>query len=330
MTEILQAVEGYLQRAKRSGPEDIMAICPFHRKADGSEERTGSFAMNIYNGLWYCHSCHAAGNLYTFFRDVGIPRADIQFRYKYLLEEAERHVPKQASPQEPTQAADEPLDESILGLFDYCPEALLAEGYPMELLRSFDVGFDEKHQRITFPVRDLYGKLMAISGRTIIDARPRYKFYDWEYKDFGLKERRLEKRALLYNGHKVRIQLSFETNAAERYVVVTEGFKSTMRVAQAGIKNVVGVLGSDLADEQQWMLERFGCPLLLMYDNNKAGRRGQIKAANRLIKARPNIFVVEYSGSQPSEVLLDDIRAAIQQAIPATVWFIREAATRYS
>ena len=42
----------YLSGVKPSGNENLMAICPFHRKADGSFERHGSFAMNTTTGLW--------------------------------------------------------------------------------------------------------------------------------------------------------------------------------------------------------------------------------------------------------------------------------------
>ena len=58
---ILELARTRLQKVKKSGPENIMAICPFHRKSDGSEEHNGSFSMNKYNGLWYCHSCRCIG-----------------------------------------------------------------------------------------------------------------------------------------------------------------------------------------------------------------------------------------------------------------------------
>lgn len=327
MTEDLrQAAQQYLKKVRPTGNENVMAICPFHRKADGSEEKGASFAMNIYNGLWFCHSCHARGNLYTFLRDIGLSRADIEFRYKALIEEAEHHAPQRADPLHPIEPTKELLDESFLGLFDFCPQLLLDEGYPEELLRKFSVGFDEKHQRITFPLRDLRGRLCGISGRSVDGKEPRYKVYDKEYLAFGLPERKTEKRALVWNMHDVLIQLDFEKDPGARFVVVVEGFKAVMRVAQSGISGVVGLLGSHMAQEQQWALEGLGCPVLLMLDNNPAGRKGQHDAAMRLLKTVQRLHVVEYAGDQPSDLSTQDIVTAVSTAPTINTWLLKQHA----
>ena len=328
---ILQVAQSHLRKVKRSGNEDVMAICPFHSKADGSEEKNPSFAMNIYSGLWYCHSCHSRGNLYSFLRNIGLPRADIDFYYKGVLEEAEQYAPKRPDPLDPVQATKEPLEESLLGLFDFCPQLLLDEGYPEELLRQFDVGYDERHQRITFPLRDTKGVLVGLSGRAVNGAFPRYQVYDKEYLDFGLPERKTEKRALLWNAHKVLIQHAFQTDPSEKYVVVTEGFKAVMRVAQAGITNVVGLLGSYMSNEQQWILERLADgPIFMMLDNNEAGRSGQLDATKRLVKTVPRVWVVDYDAPQPSELHPTAIPTALLAAKPALTWLNQQAATAHT
>jgi DNA primase len=325
MTAILDIAHEHLRRVKPTGATDIMAICPFHRKADGSEEKGASFSMNVYSGLWYCHSCHCRGNLFTFLRDIGVPRADIEFRFKDALEAAKQYAPAPADPLNPIQPVKgEPLDESFLGLFDFCPQLLLDEGFSQDILRKFDVGFDEKHMRITFPLRDLRGQLIGISGRSLIGAVPRYKVYDWEYTDFGLPVRKTEKRAILWNAHTILPAFAFEPDPGARYVVVTEGFKSTMRVAQAGIPNVVGLLGSYMTEEQRWVLERLGCPILLMLDNNDAGRRGQRDAGCRLTKSVPRLHVIHYDADQPSDLPLPAISAAILSAEPFLSWHLRQ------
>jgi DNA primase len=319
---ILQIAQQHLRKVKRTGNENVMGLCPFHRKADGSEERDPSFAINIFSGLWYCHSCHLRGNLYTFLRDVGIPRASIDFYYKSAIEDAERYAPPRPDPLHPIEPTKEPLAESLLGLFDMCPQLLLDEGFDETLLRQFDVGFDEAHMRITFPLRNVQGKLVGISGRTVVDATPRYKVYDKEYLDFGLPSRETQKRALLWNAHNVITQLAFETDPGERYVVVTEGFKSTMRVVQGGVGNAVGLLGSYMSTEQHWLLERLGCPILLMFDNNEAGRSGQLDAALRLVKTVPRLFIVEYNAGQPSDLSTSAIPHALLGAQPFATWFV--------
>lgn len=321
MTSILDIAREHLRRVKPSGNEDVMAICPFHSKADGTEEKHPSFSMNVYSGLWYCHSCHARGNLYTFLRDVGIPRAEIQFRYQGVLDEAEKYAPPKPNVHDPIAPTKETLDESFLGLFDFCPQKLVDEGFPPELLRRFDVGFDEKHMRITFPLRDKEGKLIGISGRSVLEnAKPRYKVYDWEYRDFGLAERKTDKRAVLWNIHSVHTQFAFETDPGQRYIVVAEGFKAVMRIVQGGAPNTVGLLGSYMSLEQEWMLTRLECPILLMLDNNQAGRLGQRDAAERLLKKTSRVWIVDYDGDQPSDLDPSLIQPALLRAQPYAVW----------
>ncbi len=328
---ILEIAQNHLRKVKKSGNEDIMAICPFHRKMDGTEEKNPSFAMNVFSGLWYCHSCHARGNLYSFLRDVGLPRGEIELLYKSVIEEAEKYAPKKYDPLNFTEPTTDVLPESFLGLFDQCPVQLLDEGYPEELLRKFDVGYDTVHRRITFPLRDWRGRLVGISGRaTQEDQVPRYKVYDWEYKDFGMPERATQKRALLWNIHRVTPQLLFSPNPADRYVVLSEGFKSVMRITQAGISNVVGALGSYLSREQQQLLENMGCPVILMFDNNYAGQTGQRDAGLRLVKTVHSLFVATYQGDQPSELQLPAITDAIVGAQPLQRWLIQQSTVQQS
>lgn len=323
---ILDIAHDNLRRVKPTGNDDIMAICPFHSKAGGQDEKNPSFSMNIYSGLWYCHSCHCRGNLYTFLRDLGMPRGEIELRFRGALDEAQKYAPPKPDPLTPLEPVKgEPLEESFLGLFDFCPQQLIDEGFTQDILQKFDVGFDEKHMRITFPLRDLRGRLVGISGRSVNGAEPRYKVYDWEYQDFGLPVRKTEKRALLYNAHSILPQFAFEHDPGSRYVVVVEGFKACLRVAQAGIHNVVALLGSFMAEEQRWVLERLGCPVLLMLDNNDAGRRGQLDAGKRLVKSIPRLYVVDYSTPQPSDLHLQAIPDALLGAQPFLSWYLQQS-----
>lgn len=326
MSAVLAAVQVHLHKAKSSGPENLMAVCPFHRKADGSEERDPSFAININSGLWYCHSCHARGNLFTFLRDVGVPRGEIEVFYKEALDDASRHMPPLSAPLEPREAVKEPLPERILGLFDYCPKNLLDEGYPEDLLRAFDIGFDKVHLRITFPLRDYTGRLVGINGRTVVNAHPRYKIYsERDFVELGIEPRLApERRSLLWNVHSVLIARGF-VPPSERFCVITEGHKATMRVRQAGISNVVGLLGSGITREQAWLLQKLGCPLYLMLDNNEPGRRGTVRAGAAL-KGCPWLYVMEYDGPQPSEIPLEAIVDSFFSATRYFNWHDKHAA----
>jgi DNA primase len=323
MTAVLDIAKGYLKKVKPSGNENVMAICPFHRKPDGSEERDGSFAMNVNSGLWFCHSCKSQGNFYTFLRTLGISHLEINAQFKYAIDEAAEHIPTAANPLRPVPPVDpnvEPLQEGFLGLFNYYPQLMADEGYPSELCQQFGVGFDELHQRVTFPLRDLAGRLVGISGRTVVGAKPRYKVYDKEYLDFGLAERATQKRVLIWNAHEALVALA-TTPRDQRILVVVEGFKGCMRVAQAGISSVVSLIGSHLAKEQQWFLEKTEASIYMMWDNNEAGRTGCLKAAENLLGHVAKLYFVEYDAPQPSDLTPEEVVAAVAAAKPFTVWF---------
>jgi DNA primase len=322
MSESLkQLLSPYLEKSKPSGNENVLAICPFHRKPDGSKERNPSFSMNVYNGLWHCFSCHAGGNLYTFLRDVGVSRHEIDRDYKDHIEQARSRGPKTveyAELEEPTD--DPPLPESFLGLFDYCPTVLTDDGFPPELLRSFDVGFDLKHLRITFPLRDHEGRLVGISGRALEDINPRYKVYDTEYLDFGMPKRHLKKGALIWNLHAVLARWSFIAHK-DRYLIVTEGYKATMRVVQAGLPNTGALMGSSVTHQQKRLLSRLGCPIYLMFDNDIPGREGQASVGRKLCNSSL-LRVMSYDAQQPSDLSLQEIQEAFNQATPFAQWYV--------
>lgn len=322
--DIMGVAQQYLSNIRRSGSENIMAICPFHRRSDGSEEQHPSFAMSLTNGLYFCHSCEERGNLYTFLKHMGVPRTLVNERFGLVLDAAKKRLPPKPNPLDPKVISLNPLPEGLLGAFDYCPNALLDAGFTESTLRAFDVGFDMQHYRITFPLRDLKGQLIGISGRTVIDAWPRYKVYTEEYPVWGLPARpELEKRAILWNSHAVYPSCYFGQLS---YVVIVEGFKACMWLWQAGIMNVVALLGTYLSWEHRWMLERMGAQVYLFLDNNEPGRIGTYEAGKKLCKSLP-VRVMRYptrlrgvEEAQPDSLSIEELREASTTSIDYYNW----------
>ncbi len=327
MNSVESVARSFLKRAQNAGSEELKAICPFHRKPDGSEEHNPSFYINRNSGLWLCHACHTHGNFYAFLRSAGVAHLQIISDYKYVLDEARHHSPTQPDSMIPLEPTRELLDEGLLGLFDYYPHLMAEEGFPAELCRSFDVGFDVKHMRITYALRNTMGQLVGISGRTIIDAVPRYKIYDEEYLDFGLPKRKTEKRALLWNAHNALVAINAERNPYARKLVVVEGFKGCMRVAQSGISAVVALIGSYMSTEQLNLIAKHAPSIYMMWDNNPAGRHGCLEAVPRLMASTTALRFVEYDAPQPSDLTPEEVRTAIEAAPLFQTWYARRVAT---
>ena len=45
------------------GDTEVGGRCPVHHLTVGKEDRSPSWSMNLYSGLWICYSCGAKGNL---------------------------------------------------------------------------------------------------------------------------------------------------------------------------------------------------------------------------------------------------------------------------
>lgn len=319
--EMLALAATYLNRIKRSGPENIMAACPFHRRTDGREELNPSFAFSLTSGLWFCHSCKAKGNLRSFLKNFGIQRDDLGGHYANLLERVDRSSTNSRPAYLVIDLEEEPLSESILGLFEGCPLALLDEGFQEDVLRFFDVGFDERNMRITFPLRDFLGRLVGISGRAVGEGTPRYKIYDFsEYEVWGLPPRKTKKYGILWNIDKV-YPVAFFDKTPE--VVIVEGFKACMWVHQAGIPNVVALLGSHLTREQRIMLERIGGTFYIFTDNDEAGSNARKEVAKILAKTC-DVKVVIYDEKQPTDLTEETVREVLLSAVPYTTYLLEQ------
>lgn len=327
--EVLRLVEKHLQGVRPSGSENVMALCPYH------DDKTASFAMNTLNGVYFCHACHAKGNLYTFLRDMGTPRILLEENYKELLEEARKAIPGIPKSSDPGVYTLEPIPEEVLGYFDgYTIPSLLEKGFQEETLRRFDVGYDKWHQRITYPIRDIKGCLVGINGRTIHPGlKPRYKIYDREYAQWGLPVRTepWERRKVLYNAHNVLTALDVH-RPRDSYIVVVEGYKACMWVWQSGIRNVVAVMGSYFSWEHRWIVEKFTGRIFLFLDNNDAGIGGTEAAGGQIRDCKSSIdpFVMEYperlandEDAQPDSLTPGELWNQFSDAIPFESWLMK-------
>lgn len=311
-TEKVKAtINKHLKQVRKAGPNNIVALCPFH------DDSSPSFAMNVHNGLYICYACGEKGSFRTFLTKLGMTPEQIRHHYGKTLEELKRNAPPPPDPSKPGVVVEENrhIPEDLLGLFHKCPEALLEEGFEEATLRDFGVGFDDKHNRITYPLRDLKGNLVGISGRAMNeDASSRYKVYKEEYKTWELPPYETDKSLLLWNAHRVYPE-ALKPGRPQPLVIV-EGFKGCMWVAQAGYTNVVALMTKTMSWAQSWILKRMGGPFILFLDNDDAGIDGTIAVSKELIKISPDVRIVEYEFPQPTDVPIEEVYGLVQVATP--------------
>jgi len=304
---------GYREHDSPKGRQ-LQARCPFH--SDGREKRP-SFYWNVDNGLFFCHSCKARGSLPDFLRLVGINKEEA----RRMLDEM-NYTPAMKVLQSPFQRirgrnplADNPiLPESTLGLFDRTPIRLLECGFSEEILAEYDVGYDLFNQRITFPLRDVYGRLIGISGRADADGIfPRYKIYDKEEWEHVYPGYQLEKGNTLWNAHRLWAQhvSCYDTQTAEPVVILVEGFKAALHLLQLGYKNVVALMGSYISQVQRYILSNIGGIVVIFLDFDDAGRKGGLKILRELRKNSSVVpLLVKYPKGTPDKTQPDSLSSA--------------------
>ncbi len=308
--EVFAAVRDHLRGVRRSGPDQIMAFCPFHENF-----RTPAFSMSLSRGVFFCFSCQAKGTLETFLRNVGASTGG----YEVLFDELGKLKPEAHDPNRPRIHLNEPIPEAIMGLFEDIPVDLEQEGFTDETLRYFEVGVDYQHNRIVYPIRDHDGQLVGLSGRSPDTYSPmgKYKIYDKEFEDFGLPPRPpLNKKSLLWNYNRVFPGAFYRAQAR---IILVEGFKGVMWLHQHGFPETIAAMGSFLSDEQLWLLEHLGASVYLMFDNDQAGRRATEFAGRRLSRSLQT-YVVEYPEEykQPTDLPAEVLREVVQNA---SSWF---------
>jgi hypothetical protein len=316
----------YLRFVKPSGPHNMGGPCPFHK--DGQERRP-SFYMNTLNGMFYCHTCHASGNFQTFLRMVGVRRSHIDMIMEGTEFETRASIDRKRNREDFTRVK-ESLPESLLGVFDFAPVSLLRAGFAKKLLRELDVGFDKRTNRITFPIRDLYGNLAGISGRTVMGEFPRYKVYgeadlvDTSPDDDTAKDRyrgyAIKSHNYLWNMHRIYPSV-FMGKDLPRLVVV-EGYKACMWLLQHGI-DAVALQGSRMTWAQERILLRLATTIVLLLDNDKAGILGTYDTSKRLRSMGARVLCCTYPDEytqQPDDMDEEELAFTVENALTPRDW----------
>lgn len=311
-----------LRFVKPSGNDNLGGPCPFHK---GGMEKNPSFFVNIHTGVFFCHTCGEKGTFVQLLKKTGASARKVD-----LINELANQT-KVDKPQKPrNHVGDFILNESLLGVFDYCPTKLVKDGFDEKLLHDLDVGFDKKYMRITFPIRDGHGNLIGISGRTVTGAYPRYLVYrDVDLARFAPDDHRnkydgytIKNRDHLWNFHNVFPSLFH--NKLDTLIVV-EGYKACIWMLQNGIENVVALMGSRMTPSQESLLCKYTKAVFLALDYNDAGIGGTFEIGKQLSRRGIDVYVFSYPnsveiGAQPDNLDKEEIEQGLNNAPSFTEW----------
>jgi DNA primase len=137
-----------------------------------------------------------------------------------------------------------------LGYVDHAGEVYVDADFRGKL-PSLDKRF---YHSTMFPIFSAYGECIAVSCRPLGPSPTKYINTTYEKADhlYGLSE-------------------TWRDCLKEKFVYVVEGNVSLLQMWQAGIKNCVAMLGSNLSARQVALLNRYVTKIIMVPDSDKAG-----------------------------------------------------------
>lgn len=192
--------------------------------------------------------------------------------------------------------------------FGYIPQKQVEEWiqkktFPLEdLLEIGFVRMDDNFNyrpffgdRVLIPIKDERGNTVAFSGRAMKGEEPKYLH--------SASTELFKKNNILYNYD------SAKKHSYGNAIYVVEGFMDVAGGLKIGMQNIVASMGTFLSDEQLSMIQKLDCEIVLMRDNDKAGKAAMIKEVPELLKKGFQVSVVDLSKVKERMRLNDEVES---------------------
>jgi DNA primase len=332
--DIIDVVSEHISLKKKG--REMVGICPFH------EDHRPSMYVSPVKQIFKCFACGAGGDVFKFLQmreNLTFPQA-----VERLAERAGIKLKKSHSrrPRKQEQSDVDPnrlaganrwaLEHFKAELCDTekgkgCREYLEERKLTPETIEKWEIGFadasdsltrkaekekadkkiltyggllkqqageytDRFKNRLMFPIKDVSGRVTGFGGRTLADADAKYinspstVLFDKSNSLYGLDMAR----------HSIGT-----TGTA----VVVEGYTDCIMAHQFGCDNTVATLGTSFTEGHARILKRFAKKIVLVFDNDTAGKAASNRALEVCLAQKIDIrvaFVEE--GKDPCDYLL--------------------------
>ncbi len=334
--DIVDIIKNYIPLELKG--KNYFGVCPFH------QDHSPSMSVSKEKQMYKCFSCGAAGNVFTFvsnYENITFIEAVVKVAGILGISVGDYTITK------PKEKYEREYNAMDLALKFYqntlrtkdggaAREYLLKRGLNEEMQKVFDIGLsttsdklypflkqkgmDEKFlfdlglitqeegsikdtfkDRILFPIHDAKGHAVGFTGRV-------YKG-DYKPKYLNSKENHIFKKGnILFNYHRAR-----DAIRTKKEVVIVEGNMDAIRMYVSGIKNTIALMGVSLTKEQIDLIRNLHATVILMLDNDEAGRTATLTNGEALESAGITCKVVRLSGEKdPDEYILKN---GVQQMI---------------
>lgn len=344
-TDLAELISSYGVDVRHAG-SSLKACCPFHN------EKTPSFHINQSKGFYHCFGCGESGDAIKFVQKMeGLsfveavkklaPRCGIeitersdpdagrrkrlyalmaelaQFYHRCLLKTKEAALARDYLAKR--NLGEEVQKEFLIGYapngmatmskwaekYGFTLEELEAAGVIKRPERAGDNGYHRFGARLMFTICDRQGRTVAFSGRQLIESKRSGKYVN-------------SPETLIFK--KANVLFGFDKAsgfiAKKREVILCEGQIDVIRLHMSGFKTAVASQGTAFTVEHAKQIKRVADSAVLMYDDDKAGRKATVATAQKLLELDMPVKVVSLpGGADPDSFLSHNPPEALQALI---------------
>jgi DNA primase len=341
-TDIVDVVSSYI--SLRRGGKAMVGLCPWH------DDSRPSMQVNPERQTFRCWVCDIGGDVFNFV--MRMEKVEFREALEQLADRAGIQIPRgrgglpaddKAALRRACGWAAERFHACLTGSADAAAarDYLTRRGLSDATIQRFQLGFappawdwllrqasaagiatadlvktglaverqeqtghyDRFRGRVMFPIRDPQGRCVAFGGRVLPGAPADSAKY------INSPETPLfSKSSMLYG-----LDTARDAMTKSRRAIVVEGYTDCLAARQAGIDDVVAVLGTALGERHAKLLRRYADRIVLVLDGDDAGRRRANEVLDVLLAEPIDVRIARLpSGVDPCEFILERGREAFE------------------
>ena len=322
--DIVDVISSYIDLVPKG--KNYFGVCPFH------DDHSPSMSVSREKQIYRCFTCGASGNVLTFvmnYENIGFVDAlkklgdkvgihlDIKSNqksskysefydiYKLSTNFYKNNLNSPLGEKARKYLNSRKITEDMIKTFDIglslndSLSKMLVKKYDSKKL--IDIGLSHEFNgkivdlflnRIMFPIKDLYGNVVAYSGRKFDDSdAPKY---------INTKETIIFKKGnILYNYFS-----ALEEIRRKKEIIICEGFMEVIRLYSIGIKNVVALMGTSFTNDQLEVIKKLNVNVVLNLDNDDPGKLAAFQIGETLSKNGINPSVIVFDRYKDTDELI--------------------------
>lgn len=179
---------------------------------------------------------------------------------------------------------------------------LKKKGFAESLIKAVGIAkekdgrmYDAIGERIAFPIINIYGDVVAFSGRTMNPDATFAKYLNTAETPIFSKSKNL---------FGINLVKKAKQAGGLNEIIIVEGQIDVIALHQAGYSNTLASLGTALTNEQAKMIKRLSDNVIICYDGDFAGTKATLRGLDILKQENLNVRVASLpEGMDPDEVI---------------------------